>query len=116
MNGQIIAFNTQNKQFQIKIKTEKIGWGARCIAMYDDVHIFGGEFNSKHLVYRIKEDKIKILNDTTTTANIWNASIVKYKDQIIRFGGVNWDTKQSVDALFISSRIKRNTLNDIEWS
>eukprot|EP01083_Nonionella_stella_P181423 649899_1 len=24
-NGQIISFNTQNKQFQIKIKTEKIG-------------------------------------------------------------------------------------------
>eukprot|EP01083_Nonionella_stella_P127752 387015_1 len=39
MNGQIISFNTQNKQFKIKIKTEKIGRGARCIAMYDDVHI-----------------------------------------------------------------------------
>eukprot|EP01083_Nonionella_stella_P082000 226220_1 len=27
-NGQIISFNTQNKQFKIKIKTEKIGRGA----------------------------------------------------------------------------------------
>eukprot|EP01083_Nonionella_stella_P081999 226218_1 len=56
-NGQIIAFNTQNNQFKIKIKTEKIGGCARCIAMYDDVHIFGGRSNSKHLVYRIKEKK-----------------------------------------------------------
>eukprot|EP01083_Nonionella_stella_P273761 928930_1 len=60
MNGQIISFNTQNKQFQIKINTERIGSGAQCIAMYDDVHIFGGHRNSKHLVYRIKENKIKI--------------------------------------------------------
>eukprot|EP01083_Nonionella_stella_P273760 928929_1 len=69
-NGQIITFNTQNKEFQIKTKTylsqvrdmltEKIGAGAICIAMYDDVHIFGGHRNSKHLVYRIKENKIKI--------------------------------------------------------
>eukprot|EP01083_Nonionella_stella_P158145 514351_1 len=26
-NGQIIAFNTQNKQFQIKTNTKKIGYG-----------------------------------------------------------------------------------------
>eukprot|EP01083_Nonionella_stella_P118333 353256_1 len=115
-NGQIIAFNTQNNRFQIKTKMDMIGRGAQCIAMYDDVHIFGGHRNSKHLVYRIKENKIKILNDTTTTANIGYASIVKYKDQIIRFGGYNYDTDQYVDALFISSRIKRNTLNDIEWT
>eukprot|EP01083_Nonionella_stella_P273759 928928_1 len=59
-NGQIITFNTQNKLFKIKTKTETIGAGAICIAMYDDVHIFGGHRNSKHLVYRIKENKIKI--------------------------------------------------------
>eukprot|EP01083_Nonionella_stella_P196902 724218_1 len=75
VNGQIIAFNTQNKQFQIKTNTKKIGYGAQCIVMYDDVHIFGGYRNSKHLVYRIKENKIKILNDTTTTANINSATI-----------------------------------------
>eukprot|EP01083_Nonionella_stella_P058530 153251_1 len=82
-NGQIIAFNTQNNRFQIKTKMDMIGRGAQCIAMYDDVHIFGGENNSKHLVYRIKENKIKILNDPTTTAHIGFGSIVKYKDQII---------------------------------
>eukprot|EP01083_Nonionella_stella_P178395 630028_1 len=30
-NGQTIAFNTQNKQFQIKTNTKKIGYGAQCI-------------------------------------------------------------------------------------
>eukprot|EP01083_Nonionella_stella_P209218 758610_1 len=94
---------------------EEIGKGARCIALHDNIHIFGGFNNYKHMVYRTKENEIKILDDPTTTSNIVYGSVVKFENQIMRFGGWNCSTKEYMDALFISSSIKPNTYNDIEW-
>ena len=50
-NGQIILFNAKTKQFSQTIQIPKIGRFPSCMAMNDNIHIFHGKTNRKHLIY-----------------------------------------------------------------
>eukprot|EP01084_Bolivina_argentea_P125449 222265_1 len=115
--GEIISFNPSTKQFEKKINTPEIGWKACCINMNNDIHIFHGIHNCKHLIYSPKTNKLKILNDATTTQNIEEVCVLKYGNKLIRFGGYCMDEMKSLNSLFISSPViqMNKTNKTIKW-
>ncbi len=92
-NSQIILFNPFTKQFIIKNnKLPKIGYGTCCIETNNYIHRFNGQTNTKHIIYSIKNNTIKILNDSNTTQNIAFVNILNYNERIIRFRGWNYNS------------------------
>eukprot|EP01083_Nonionella_stella_P064471 168019_1 len=116
---QIITFNPHSKEFEIKFKIPGIGEYATCIAVHDEIHIFGGSalYNrpkAQHFIYRFKQNKIKILNDPAIKVDQTNICVTQYKNKIIRFGGYKSGAYYS--KLVISdTTITPNTDNDVKW-
>eukprot|EP01084_Bolivina_argentea_P065099 118683_1 len=117
-NSQIILFNPFTKQFIVKKKLTKLGIGTSCVQFNNHIHIFNGSTNMKHIIYSIKDNTIKTLNDSITTQNINIGGVhtLHYNQRIIRFGGVNCDTDKFVDSFIMSSPIKCNNFNNIQWT
>eukprot|EP01083_Nonionella_stella_P064470 168017_1 len=116
---QIITFNPHSKEFEIKFKIPGIGEYATCIAVHDEIHIFGGSalYNrpkAQHFIYRFKQNKIKILNDPAIKVDQTNICVTQYKNKIIRFGGYKSGAYYS--KLVISdAAITPNTDNNVKW-
>eukprot|EP01084_Bolivina_argentea_P056980 104187_1 len=116
VNSQIILFNPFTKQFTIKNKLPKLGGGICCVEFNNYIHIFNGQTNIKHIIYSINDNTIKSVNDSITTHNIIFVCTLHYNQRIIRFGGWNYGTNKYMDRFIISSPIKYNNLNNIEWT
>eukprot|EP01084_Bolivina_argentea_P065097 118677_1 len=96
-NSQIILFNPFTKQFIVKNKLPELGGGTCCVQFNNHIHIFNGSTNMKHIIYSIKDNTIKSLNDSITTQNIIGVCTLYYNQTIIRFGGWNHDTDKPMD-------------------
>ena len=120
--GKLILFDTLTRQFVKAVTIPRIGNGASVIAMNDDIHIFNGclNNNSKHIIYSVEADKIRILRcrkmKKKMNNKIRNQCVLRWGNKIIRFGGWNVKSKQLLDSFYISSPIKPNETGKIKWN
>ena len=86
--------------------------------MNDDIHIFGGSNNNKHIIRSIdgKKNDFYSLPDPAGIdgKNIMNQCVVAYRNKIIKFGGKYFD--EIMNCFHISSTIYRNNYKNIKWA
>eukprot|EP01084_Bolivina_argentea_P070676 128514_1 len=117
--GSITLFNTLTLQFASTTRIPKIGYNAVCMVFDDKIYIFNGHTNSKDIViYSPKENNFELA--AVMKSHLGSVCILRYNDQIIRFGGFNYDTNQCMDKFIMSSPIKnlktkKNNHSDIHW-
>ena len=112
----IMVFNTTNKSWNIiNKKLPRLGSLATCIAMDDFIHILGGKRNTNHLIYSIKKNTIKSINDPTATTPASLVCVVKYENKLCKFGGYDVGAKRMLTDFYMSSCIKNDEYESIEW-
>ena len=113
-NHEIILFDPSKHSFKKLIDIPDLGAAPSCVVINDDIHIIGGKKNdNKYIIYSIKQNTIKMLNDTKKS-NVYAMISLKYQDKIIKFGGMDCSIKQPVDKLYSTSIIQEN--NNVVWS
>ena len=113
----IVSFTPSDQKFTKLINIpEEIGDHPSCIAIKNQIHIFNGETNTKHHIVSINTRSITTLNDPTTTACVHSPHLVTYNDRIIKFGGRDIQSRESLDTFFMSSIINENDLKSITWT
>eukprot|EP01083_Nonionella_stella_P056639 149028_1 len=111
---QIVTFNPHSKEFEIKCKIPKIGEHTACIAVNDEIHIFGGQNSQSHYVYSFKQNKLKTLKDPVIKDEVTHICVTQYQNKIIRFSGYRMGAYYS--KLVISdAAITPNTDHDVTW-
>ena len=114
-HGEIILFDPSTKEFTKQTVIPIIGQYPSAVVIFDCIHIFGGAENEKHLIYDIPNDKVTIKDDKGADNIMTGECLLRYKNKIIRCGGADWTKQQRVDTFMISSEIKEDMDEDIEW-
>ena len=97
--GLIIEFNPTTKEFIKKTDIDVVGQYPSVIVIDDNIHIFNGTWNNKGivLIYCPLDNTIHKIKDKFATEKVGNASLLNYKNQLIRFGGHNKSTYSRLD-------------------
>ena len=111
-NGKIILFNTTTHRFTTKLERTALGAGVSTVIIGDNIHIFNGSDNTKHLIYSIQNNTIQSINDTTTFTKLTSVCLLEYEGKIIKFGGHDFGKEKCVDSFYMSSSVKN--INDIK--
>ena len=115
VNGEITSFDPSLKTYQKKINFSKISGFPGVLPIFDKIHIMGGKDNdSLYFIYNPVENEIKEY-ESKVFKNISSVLILKYKNQMIRFGGLNNEEDQYTDVCMITAEIKPDDDNDPEW-
>lgn len=100
-NGQIVEFDPISKEFTIRFECEygevrdrfKIAAEASVAVIGDNIHIYNGCNNDQSIafVYNILSNKIVEINDEFAKDRADDVCLVKYRNQLIRFGGHKYE-------------------------
>ena len=88
-NGEIIEFDPDRKAFIKKINIDKIGWNPSVAVIRDNIHIYNGSTNKASIafIYFPLNNTLKKIKDKFAAQAIRNVCLLKYENQLIRFGG-----------------------------
>ena len=114
-NGEIILFNPTTKQFTEKLNIPIIGRYPSAAVMFDYIHIFNGHDNTKHIIYHIPSNTMKVFDTPSTSSMMNDLCILQYKNRIIKFGGFKQSTDNYMSEILMSSGIKDDYNQSIKW-
>ena len=112
-NHEIILFNTSNHSFTKKINIPDIGGGSSCVAIDDTIHICSGNNTAKHIIYSITNNTVRIYDDSTANEN-HAPNLLKYQNNIIKFGGWSSAYQQGLDTFYSTSTTQKQ--ETISWT
>ena len=100
---EIIEFNPSTKIFTKKMKIDKIGLYPAAITVGECIHIYGDglRYKSTAFLYSPLDNTIKRMKDEFAEKLGRSVGIVKYGEQLLRFGGYNCIKREQVDHFII---------------
>ena len=123
-NGEIILFDPKLGTFSKKCDMVCLGRYPACTVVFDKIHIFSGLENATNIpqyyyTYDIPTNTLDFFEDLDATIMMEQAvcrmSVVKYKNQIIAFGGSDGRANDYYE-LFISSETKPDDQDAPKWT
>ena len=118
VDNKIFSFDPDDNTLQKEVDIERvlIGKNPSCFTTDEYIHIFHGSNSNTHLLYNpTTKEMHEFWDNVTMSKTLSCVSVFGWKDQLIKFGGINHDTKEKEDTFMIGSIYNKNDNEYVEW-